>query len=280
MTIKLIVIDMDDTFLRPDKTYDEEKAEYVFHQLAERDTVIAIASGNYTPLLESYFDERILQDIYLASDDGNILRNNEEVLRTLPLNREDAENIYHYIDDIEGYYPIFSTGRNAYVKGPIDDTVADEISVYFKDFELIENFDHIPSNKEIVKMEFYCEHPLEDIKKLMKEIEEKNPGVTAVTSGEEWLDIYHENGGKGEAVKFLQDRYRTSKEETMCFGDSLNDRTMMKEADYSVAMENADDDLKEHCRFEIGTSEDQAVLDLLEQLINEENLDFLEKYQR
>src|SRR5690625_2950936 len=222
MTIKLIVIDMDDTFLRADKTYNEEKAEYVFHQLAERDTVIAIASGNYTPLLESYFDERILQDIYLASEEGNILSNNEEVLRTLPLNREDAENIYHYIDDIEGYYPIFSTGRNAYVKGPIDDIVADEISVYFKDFELIENFDHIPSNKEIVKMEFYCEHPLEDIKKLMTEIEEKYPIVTAVTSCEEWLDIYYEDGGKGEAVKFLQYLYLTSKYKTMWFGVSVN----------------------------------------------------------
>ncbi len=53
-------------------------------------------------------------------------------------------------------------------------------------------------------MEFYCEHPIDDIKKLMTEIEEKNPGVTAVTSGEEWLDIYHENGGKGEAVNFTR----------------------------------------------------------------------------
>jgi len=34
--------------------------------LAEKDIVVAIATGNYMPLVESYFDEEILKDTYLA----------------------------------------------------------------------------------------------------------------------------------------------------------------------------------------------------------------------
>lgn len=279
MSVKLIVTDMDETFLRSDKTYDEEKAKSIFHQLAEKDIVVAIATGNYMPLVESYFDDEILKDIYLAGDDGNVLKNNEEILHTQPLNREDAEKIYHYIVNTEGYYPIFSTGRKAYVKGPVNEEVANEISVYFGDFDLIEDFSDIPKDKDIVKMEFYCEHPFDEVKNVMNEIDEQFEGVTAVTSGEEWLDIYHKDGGKGAAVKFLQDRYNVSHEKTMCFGDSLNDRSMMKEAKYSIAMENADADLKNHCNYEIGTSEDQAVLEILDQFISHGNLEFLEDYR-
>src|SRR5699024_8190579 len=123
-------------------------------------------------------------------------------------------------------------------------------------------------------------HPLDEIKESMKEMEGEFSGVSSVTSGDSWLDIYHTEGGKGEAVQFLQNRYDISPQETMCFGDSLNDRSMMQEGYYSVAMMNADQELKEHCRYEIGSSEDQAVLTLLEKIITEESLDFLEQYRQ
>ena len=57
MTIKLIVTDMDKTFLREDKTYDRKKADFVFTELNKQDVVLAVASGNFIPLLENYFEE-------------------------------------------------------------------------------------------------------------------------------------------------------------------------------------------------------------------------------
>lgn len=280
MAIKLIVTDMDETFLRADKTYDQDKAAFVFKKLAEKNIIFAIASGNFAPLLESYFPEEILDDLYLAGDDGNIVKNSEGILRTRPLMREDAEAVFDFIKEKAGYYPIYSVGDQAYVHGPLTAEAEKQAALYYGDYILIEAFNDIPADKEIVKIEMYCEHPLGDIKQVMQTIEKTIPGVSSVTSGDQWLDVYHKDGGKGEAVKFLQNRYQIAEAETMCFGDSLNDLSMMQVAAYSVAMANADQELKNHCNYEIGTSADQAVLELLEELVLSDTVDFLERYRK
>lgn len=144
MTIKLIVSDMDETFLRADKIFDEMKAERIFKELAEKGVVLAIASGNFVPLLERYFSNDSLKNLYLAGDDGNVLKGQDGIERILPLEATDSEAIFNFFQEKAGYYLIFSTGEQAYVYGNIDE--------------------------EIVKIEMYCEHPLDEIKVVMKEI--------------------------------------------------------------------------------------------------------------
>lgn len=78
----------------------------------------------------------------------------------------------------------------------------------------------------------------------------------------------------------MQAKYRITTEETMCFGDSLNDVSMMQQALFSMAMDNADPELKTYCNYEIGSSEDQAVLDILEQVLTEADLSFLDAYKK
>lgn len=280
MAVKLIVTDMDESFLRANKTYDKEKATEVFSKLAEQEIVFAIASGNFAPLLENYFEADVLDQIYLAGDDGNVLKDANEVLRTRPLEREDVKAIYQFFENKKGYYPIFSDGLKAYVKGPLTEAADEQISLYYLDYNLIDSYAEIPIERDIVKIEMLCDHSFDEMKQVMEEIEETFPGVASVTSGDEWLDVYHKDGGKGQAVKFLQEKHHISKEETMCFGDSLNDLSMMKVARYSMAMENADDELKAQCDYEIGNNEDQSVLAVLEEVLTNDNLEFLETYRR
>ena len=65
----------------------------------------------------------------------------------------------------------------------------------------------------------------------------------------------------------------------MAFGDSLNDRSMMKEAKYSIAMQNSDPELLTDCCYQIGTNNEQAVIALLEQIIENPTLDLMVNYQ-
>ena len=44
-------------------------------------------------------------------------------------------------------------------------------------------------------------------------------------------------------------------------------------------MGNADPDLVAFCQYQIGTNEEQAVLDVLEQLTSETNLAFMQQYK-
>lgn len=170
MTIKLIVSDMDETFLRADKIFDEMKAERIFKELAEKGVVLAIASGNFVPLLERYFSNDSLKNLYLAGDDGNVLKGQDGIERKLPLEATDSEAIFNFFQEKAGYYLIFSTGEQAYVYGNLDEGGDRQISLYYGDYILIREFSEIPSDEEIVKIEMYCEHPLDEIKVVMKEI--------------------------------------------------------------------------------------------------------------
>ena len=55
---------------------------------------------------------------------------------------------------------------------------------------------------------------------------------------------------KGIGVRKLQEYLGISKEETMIFGDFMNDYEMLQEAHFSVAMKNALPQIKAICREE------------------------------
>ena len=66
MELKLIGIDMDDTLLRENKTYDEERFKKVYEELKEQGITTVIASGNSYPRLDEYFSHMNHEDLYFA----------------------------------------------------------------------------------------------------------------------------------------------------------------------------------------------------------------------
>lgn len=279
MDIKLIAVDLDNTFLKKDKSYDLNKLTRILHRLTAYDIKFVIATGNYIPTIKKYFDASQLEDLYIATDNGNILTKNNHVINKIIIERTLAENIYNYIINRPGYYPFFSTGEIVYVQKPVSNWAKDRISFYFNQYRLIDHFSEIPVDEDIVKIELFCEHPLNDIKELMNHINNKFPMITSETSGDYMLDIYHEDGGKGSALSFLQNKYQISPEHTMSFGDSLNDKSMMEVSKYSMAMENSDPDFFKYCEYVIGTNEDQAVLEILEEYTSNWDTEFLKRYK-
>ncbi len=57
-----------------------------------------------------------------------------------------------------------------------------------------------------------------------------------VISGKIWLDLMMPDANKGKAVEMIQKKLGISYDETMVFGDYLNDLEMMSTGKYSFAM--------------------------------------------
>ena len=57
------------------------------------------------------------------------------------------------------------------------------------------------------------------------------------------------NTGKGEALEWLSRRLGIPRENTMAFGDSMNDESMIRYAGNSVAMVNGRDEIKNLARY-------------------------------
>lgn len=55
--IKLIAVDMDGTFLRDDKSYDEEKFTRIYQKLEKKDIKFTIASGNQYYQIATFFKD-------------------------------------------------------------------------------------------------------------------------------------------------------------------------------------------------------------------------------
>ena len=81
------------------------------------------------------------------------------------------------------------------------------------------------------------------------------------------MDCMASEVNKGEAVKTLQESLGIAPEETMAFGDQLNDLEMIRQAYYSFAVANARPEVKAEARFEADSNMNDGVLKILKLLV-------------
>ena len=86
-------------------------------------------------------------------------------------------------------------------------------------------------------------------------------------SGQNWLDISDHKANKGNALREVQKLLNISKEETMVFGDYLNDIEMLQEATFSFAMENAHKDLTKVANYATKSNNNFGIERILEKLV-------------
>lgn len=278
MSLKLVAIDLDATLLRDDKTYDTERFDSIVKALEKQGTIFVIASGNSNRKIKSYISDHTLEKIYIAGDNGNDIEIAGQHIQANAFSREALHQISDGVDADGDLQMVVNTIEGSY-STEIYEKDREHIEIFNPDLIMIDSYNDLPEGEEPLKGAILSAKSLDDTKELIERIENNIDEVTAVTSGGGWLDTYSVDGGKGSAVKWIQDEKSISPKQTMAFGDSLNDESMMKHAYYSCAMENGDDDLKAICRYVIGHNEEQAVLDVLEQYIRDGNLDFIKNFK-
>ena len=279
LSLKLVAIDLDSTLLRDDKSYDMERFDKVAKELINKGVIFVIASGNKNPKIRSYISDNLLEEVYVAGCNGNDVELNGDHIHTNYFNREALFEIAALVDSDDDLQMVLDTSKATYSKYIYEED-KDYISIYYKEIIIIDRYEDLPEDEEPIKTAILSSKPLDETKQIVNRIVNDIEGVTAVTSGGGWLDAYHEDGGKGSAIEWLQKTKNIKIDETIAFGDSLNDSSMMPYAKYSVAMKNGDDDFKSYCDYEIGTNEEQSVIEVLETYLVTDNLDFMEQHKK
>lgn len=85
------------------------------------------------------------------------------------------------------------------------------------------------------------------------------PEVSVVCGGYYNLEFTKAGVAKGTGLRFLCDYLGIPVESSMACGDSENDLDILKTAGYSVAMENADDNIKAVCDFVTASCDEDGV---------------------
>lgn len=90
----------------------------------------------------------------------------------------------------------------------------------------------------------------EKVKELKEFLSDKLDGKADIfISKPYFLEVMNHGVGKGPTILWLADRLGIPYDQTMAFGDSMNDESMLRSCEYGVAMSNGLDYIKDMCEF-------------------------------
>ncbi|MBA4849830.1 HAD family hydrolase [Emticicia sp. BO119] len=258
--IKLIVCDMDGTLLDNQGQLNEQFWE-LETKLANKGIKFAIASGRqYYNLLDRF--ERIKDNLIFLADNGSYVIYRDEQVHIDSLDSVSAIKFIEIGRKIEEAYVIVSAKNSAYVEN-IDERFLNEARKYFKRLEIVEDLTKV---QDTVLKVTICDFNNSETNSYLhyKQFEKE---YKVAVAGKLWLDISDWGANKGTAVKKMQEKFGIAYEETMVFGDYLNDMEMMTTGKYSYAMKNAHPKIIEAASYLTKyTNNENGVLETIKEL--------------
>ena len=265
--LKLIATDMDGTLLNDKKEMPEQTFD-VIDRLHAKGVTFAVASGRQYLSIQRLYDE-IKDDIVIIAENGGIILDQGEIIFADTMSRDDVREIVAAVNKVSGLKITLCGLKSAYMfeENLMSELPLESVNDYFPIRTIIKSLDDLPADEEIVKFAIFDPqlNARENIYGKLKHLTHK---YQFAVSGAEWTDIMNLGINKGAAIQKLQKKLDATKEETMVFGDALNDYEMMQEAYYSYAMANAVPEIKEISNFTAPSNEEQGVVRVLENLLS------------
>lgn len=244
--IRLIACDMDGTLL------DDEHAIHddfwpLIEQLHERGIVFCPASGRqYYNLLERFapIAERL---IFIAENGSYVVRGGAEIGSEC-LTREAAHELIGVARGLAAAGSncgvVLCGKRSAYIERGDADFLA-QVDRYYHRLARVD--DLLAVDDSLLKLAIYDFESSE--RRIYPALARFRATHQVVVSSAHWLDVMAPQANKGAGLRRIQQALGVGREQTMVFGDFLNDLEMMDEAAYSFAMANAHPLLKQRARF-------------------------------
>ena len=241
--IKAVFSDLDGTLLNENGTVSEETKEMI-EKLKKAGIKFFIATGRSFLAMKRFYDQLEL-DTEIVNYNGAVIHNSDGTkIHELTLNDSIARELIDYGRKNNLYYHGFSNE-----KWYLED-YNDTAKAYGEKSQLQENvvnFDNMPK-LDFNKMMFI--NDAETTKIVDSYVIEKYKNrIYKGLSSPTFLEIMNPDVSKGNAVKFLLEKYDLQPDEVMAFGDAENDLEMLFSVKYGIAMENADDDVKSKVNY-------------------------------
>lgn len=260
--IKLIASDIDGTLVPDGGNQVNPELYDVILKLRSQGIQFAAASGRQWASIESIF-KPIEEKIFYLSDNGAYVGCHG---RNLFLNVIDRGLVLELLEEIRK-----DPDLEAIVSGPDvvymetkDEAFVDWIVNGYK-FQVKWVEDIATVDDQFIKISAYKKSGVQEATRGLQE--RFGDRLKMTISGDMWMDCMALGTNKGQAVKLLQESLGILPEETMAFGDQLNDVEMMQQAYYSFAVANARPEVKAAARFQADNNEADGVLKILKLLI-------------
>lgn len=252
---------MDGTLLDDEKNIPAEFWE-IEKQLHEKKIHFAIASGRQYYNLEYLFSKIKDRCIFIA-ENGTLVMFQDECLHLNPIKKEDTPLLIDTCRKVENADVIYCGLKSAYIEND-NRELWEYASKYYRKTQLVQSLDDVKDDCLKITM---CDYTgtKENSYPFLKHLEGQ---FKVAVSGKIWLDITHKDANKGSAIKGLQNKLNISYDETMIFGDYLNDLEMMQCGKYSYAMKNAEPEIVAAANFQTKyTNNENGVIETIKEVI-------------
>ncbi|WP_072876134.1 Cof-type HAD-IIB family hydrolase [Salegentibacter echinorum] len=230
--IKLIITDMDGTLLNDQHEIHPDFWE-IEESLTNQGIMFSVASGRQFYNLESKFD-RIKDRMLFFAENGTHVVYKGKDLYVNPLDKEAAFQFIRKGRELPDTQMVLCGKKSAYIESKDEDFYR-EINKFYKKIEKVEDLTQVDDT--ILKVTFCNYNGVEE--HTYPHFKDYNEDFKVAIAANIFIDITSKTANKGNAIKGIQKEMNISPEETLVFGDYLNDLEMMQNARYSYAMKNA-----------------------------------------
>ena len=284
--IKVIASDMDGTLLGLDHKVAPRTLEAI-HMAQEQGIRFMIATGrNFRSAMEE-LEELDLECDYLVGSGAEVRNPQREVVLQTPIPIEVCEELYRQLIKFPVSI-IFSTDDFDYRIGTeeeIEESIVEQIHLFHLDLEpekirhselyericpatrRISDFAELKEGKAPIYKVFIFTEDIPLLKRIQSVLGENNK-VAVASSFITNLEITDVHAQKGPMLKRYIESLGYTMDEVMVFGDSMNDYSMLSmDFKATVAMENAEPEIKEVAKYVTKSNEAYGVAYAIEELL-------------
>ncbi len=141
MSIKIIAVDMDGTFLTHDNQYDKERFMKQYTKMKEEGIRFVVASGNQYYQLRSFFPE-IQKELTFIAENGAFIVDQDQELFVAKLEDDDVRKVIEAINQYPSIKKIVCGKKSAYINESVEDDYFNRLNFYYPRLQRVKNFDH------------------------------------------------------------------------------------------------------------------------------------------
>ena len=267
-TIYLVAVDMDGTLLHNDKSISDYTIN-VLRKIVEKGILLVPASGRPLNGMKAAVLNNVKGIKYAICSNGAMLMDvqKEKSISETGIPTEKALKALAYLEQ----FPVavyVHTDKGTFRAEGWEKTGLSEKYPYIRFSEgNVKNLREFlrTSRVNVMKMGAYI---LTD--NLAQKLLEKGspiPGIVFLRTGDGIIELNSVDASKGNALCTLCKKLGISMENVLAIGDNENDISMLQAAGISVAMENAEDDVKQAAKFVAGHNEEDGAAHFLEEWV-------------
>jgi Cof subfamily protein (haloacid dehalogenase superfamily) len=252
--VRLIATDMDGTLVDDARRIHEELWPLI-DELHARGITFCPASGRQYHNLVQQFEDVADELVFIAENGTYVVAHGTEISSDC-LALDVARQVVSRVRGIPEAGAVLCGKHSAYIERR-DPPFVEQATLYYARLQVVEDLLKV-ADDDVLKVAIY------DFASAERNTAPRLAGLGAthqvVVSGEHWVDVLSRTANKGRAVRQVQKALGVTPDQTMVFGDFLNDLEMMDAATYSFAMANAHPLLKERASWVAPTNNANGVV--------------------